>query len=191
MSLIALLKYKKNFTKKNSISLEKIGISLGNVCYSAVYAYQHHYRTSKINGYNTCVFDLMGSNYRGIIKCIIEDFQNFTNPDFLILDPISGCIINTYYNFGFNHETPGHSELYLKEKWPEGTNHFINNNYLHFIERYNNRINNFKNYLNNTNNFITFIIQFKHEENSNDDCKELREAFAIKYPNLKYKIIII
>ena len=81
--------------------------------------------------------------------------------------------------FTFNHETPGHADLYLIEKWPEGTN------YLHFIERYNNRINNFKNYLNNTNNFITFIIEFKHEENPNDDCKELREALAIKYPNLK------
>jgi hypothetical protein len=133
----------------------------------------------------------MISNYKGIIKCIMEDFQHFTNPEFLILDPIHGLIINTYYNFAFNHETSGHADLYLIEKWPEGTNHFINNNYLHFIERYNNRINNFKNYLNNTNNFITFIIQFAHEENPNDDCKELREAFAIKYPNLKYKIIII
>lgn len=48
-----------------------------------------------------------------------------------------------------------------------------------------------KAYNNRINNFITFIIKFKHEENPNDDCKELKEAFAIEYPNLKYKIIIL
>jgi hypothetical protein len=50
MSLRALLKCKK-------ISSRKIGISLGNVCYSAVWAHKNYYRRSKIDGYNTRVFD--------------------------------------------------------------------------------------------------------------------------------------
>ncbi len=33
----------------------------------------------KQNGYNTCVFDFMVSNYNGIVKCIKEDFNNFKN----------------------------------------------------------------------------------------------------------------
>lgn len=48
--------------------MNKIGISLGNVCYSAVWAQQNGYRTLKKHGYKTCVFDLMVSNYRGIVQ---------------------------------------------------------------------------------------------------------------------------
>jgi hypothetical protein len=168
-----------------------IGISLGNVCNSAVWATLNNYRATKKDGYKTCVFDLMISNYKGIIKCILEDFANFTNPEFLIMDTTLDVVKNTYYNFSFNHETPYHADLYIKQNWTEGTNHFINNNFCHFIERYNTRINNFKNYLNESNNFITFVIEFFYDANPNDDCKELRDALKLKYPYLKYNIIIL
>jgi hypothetical protein len=175
--------------------MNNIGISLGNNCNAAVFAVKNNYRSTKINGYKTCVFDLIVSNYKGIIKCILEDFDNFTNINYLKynedIDISKNIIINTYYNFCFNHETPGHADLYIKENWSEGINHFINNNYANFIERFNKRINNFTNYLKDDNNFITFIIDFKNEPNPNDDCKELREAFNVKYPKLKYEIIII
>jgi hypothetical protein len=131
----------------------------------------------------------MVSNYNGIVKCIKEDFNNFVDPNYLICS--NECIINTYYNFGFNHESPGHADLYIKENWPEGIMHFVNNNYAHFIERYNNRINNFKNYLLDSNNYIYFIFQFVYDINTNDNFYELREALKIKYPDLKYEIIVI
>ena len=167
----------------------KTGISLGNVCNSAVWATLNNYRDTKQTGYKTCVFDLMISNYSGVVKCILEDFNNFTNPDFLVMDYIIGVIKNTYYDFAFNHEAPYHANLYIDEKWEEGPNHFINNNYSHFIERYNRRINNFKDYLGDTENVISFIIEFKYEANPNNNCEALRNALAIKYPNLNYEII--
>ena len=169
--------------------MNKIGISLGNTCTSAVWGIQNRYRGEKQHGYNTCVFDLMVSNYNGIVKCILEDFNNFVDPNYLIC--ANDCIVNTYYNFGFNHEGPGHANLYIKENWPEGIMHFVNNNYANFIERYNTRINNFKNYLSDTNNYIYFIFQWVYDTNTNDDFYELREALKLKYPDLKYEIIVI
>jgi hypothetical protein len=167
----------------------KIGISLGNVCKSATWAVVNGYRNKKQNGYNTCVFDLMVSNYNGIVKCILEDFTNFVDPNYLIVE--NDYIKNTYYNFVFNHEGPGHGDLYIKENWPEGIMHFANNNYVHFIERYKTRIDNFRNYLLDTNNYIYFIFEFFYDTNLNDDFYELRKAISLKYPDLKYEIIVI
>ena len=46
-----------------------IGISLGNVCNSAEFAVANNLRKRKEEGYNTCPFDLMVSNYKGSNKC--------------------------------------------------------------------------------------------------------------------------
>ena len=164
----------------------KVGISLGLDCLPATWGVHSKFRESKENNYKTCPFDLMISNFDGIIKCIVEDFKNFTNPAFLVYDGI--CIRNTYYNFMFNHETPGHANLYITEQWKEGANHFINNKFKHFIDRYNARIKNFRDYLNNKENFINFIF---HPSSENNNYKNLKSALLTKYPLLQYKIIII
>jgi hypothetical protein len=169
--------------------MNSVGISLGNVCYSAEWAVQNKFRKRKEDGYNTCPFDLMVSNYKGIVKCIKEDFKNFCDTKHLLLK--NNIILNTYYNFGFNHESPYHADLYIHENWPEGANHFINNNYLHFIERYNNRIQSFRNYLNDSKNIIIFIICFNNEPYPDDDLLELENALLEKYPKLKFELKII
>jgi len=169
--------------------MNKIGISLGNICHSSEWGVQNNIRNRRAQGYNTCPFDLMVSNYHGIIECIKNDFKDFCNPEYLLLT--NDILFNTKYNFGFNHETPGHANLYLHENWPEGENHFINNNFHHFIERYNKRINSFRNYLKDPKNYIIFIIEFYYDKNPNNDCQELRDVLKIKYPDLKYEIKII
>ena len=167
-----------------------VGISLGKNCLPAMWGNYTNIRKSKAQGYTTCPFDSMGANYNGIIKCIREDFTNFTKLEHLTYN--GHRILNTHYDFIFNHESPGHADLYITEKWPEGTNHFINNNFANFIKRYDERIKNFRNYLSDTNNFIRFIIQFNNDtDNYYEDCKELREALKLKYPELKYSITII
>lgn len=167
-----------------------VGISLGNVCNSAQWGVRKNFRKRKEEGYNTCPFDLMVSNYKGIVKCIKEDFKYFCDTNYLVLK--NNDLYNTYYNFNFNHESPYHGNLYLTENWPEGPNHFVNNNYLHFIERYNNRIQSFRNYLNDPNNTIIFIIEFAYDKCPDDNnLIELKDVLQEKYPNLKYKIIII
>jgi hypothetical protein len=171
--------------------MNNIGISLGYNCHSASWGVTNALRKTKKEGYQTCPFDAMLSNYPGIIKCIEDNFEFFCNPNYLQIVKVGNeyQLTNTYYNFFFNHESPGHGDLYIKQSWPEGKNHFINNNYQHFINRYLGRIQNFKDYLNDKNNFITFIL---HRYKSNDEnVNELHEVIKRKYPQIKYKIIFI
>ena len=172
--------------------MNKVCISLGNLCFSAVWATHNRLRSSKSDGYKTCVFDLMVSNYNGVVKCIQEDFKNFTDPNFLHYDACKGdYIYNSYYNFKFNHETPGHANLYIQENWPGGKNHFVNNNFALFIERYNTRIYNFNSYLRDCSNFITFVIESVDDIQFDETCKDLCDVLELKYPKLHYEIIII
>lgn len=172
--------------------MNKIAISLGWNCHSASYGVEHGIRSQKINGYKTCPFDMMVSNYQGIVDCIKDDFKYFYDENYLSLIKINEKeteIRNTKYNFVFNHENPGHADLYISENWKEGINHFINNNFYHFKERYQRRIENFRNYLLNPNNYIIFIITTWKK--SLNDMSELKEALNTQYPNLQYEILII
>ena len=98
-------------------------------------------------------------------------------------------IYNKKYNFCFNHESPGHADLYLSEKWKYGKNHFTINNYQNLKKRYSDRINNFIQYLSDPSNIITFIITTWNK--NDDDMHVLKDILNIKYPNLKYNFIIL
>ncbi len=171
--------------------VSRIGISLGWSCYSALFGVNNGIRARKKDGYNTCPFDKIISNFDGIVECIKDDFAHFTDEKYLHLNttnPEDPCIMNLKYRFGFNHESPGHANLYLTEQWPEGINHFICDHYKNFKARYENRINNFRNYLSDPNNHITFIIT--SWDKTEEDMKPLRDVLAIRYPNLSYEFVI-
>lgn len=168
-------------------------ISLGYNCLPAAWGVYSKKRAKKKDGYKTCPFDLMVSSYKGIIKCINEDFKNFTNVSFLMVDK-NNLIHNTYYDFLFNHESPLKSHNLVKsERWKNGPNRFIENNFSKFILRYNARIQHFKKYLNKNNVIFSICFLDKSEEKRciENNCKELKDALNLKYPNLKYKIIIM
>lgn len=171
------------------------GISLGWNCSGASDGTKLGLRNIKENGYKTCPFDMMISNYIGICKCIEDDFKYFCDPQYLELrqGPLNSkhipnqkdeemWIYNTYYGFAFNHEAPGHGDLFLSERWIGGVNHFVENNFENFIKRYTNRINNFRNYLNECD-YINFILW-----RYNSIPYELVDILKNKYPNLKFKI---
>ncbi len=98
------------------------GISLGLSCTSAILGVQKGIRKTKKNGYMTCPFDTMVSNYKGIIECIKDDFLYFCDPLYLELKLLKNAgpkydqpeylIYNNKYKFIFNHESPGHANLY-------------------------------------------------------------------------------
>jgi hypothetical protein len=92
-------------------------------------------------------------------------------------------IYNTKYNFIFNHESPEHEELYLKQGWANGKTHFTDNKFQAFIERYSRRINNFRTYI-HTCAKIKFLIG-----NFNANVDELYKELGSAYPNLNYTII--
>ena len=169
-----------------------VGISLGWNCHSATWGVNNNIREKKVNGYNTCPFDKMMTNYPGICECIKDDFEYLYHEDYLELVYVNEnecLIINTKYRFVFNHESPGHGDLYLTENWPSGKNHFVSNNYENFKKLYSRRCQNFINYLNDPNNFITFIITTWNK--TEEDMKDLDDILNYKYPNLKYKYIIL
>jgi hypothetical protein len=172
--------------------MNRIAISLGWNCNSAIYGVNSGLRLRKEDGYATCPFDIMITNINGIIQCLEDDFEFFYDPKYLRMNHIQGdeyCIYNTKYNFGYNHESPGHANLYINEGWAEGTNHFINNDFYHFKKRYEKRVNNFRNYLSDKNNYITFIITTWNK--TQEDMTELKHAIEKHYPHLKYEIHII
>lgn len=169
-----------------------IGISLGWNCHSAIWGINNNKRISKVNGYKTCPFDIMVSNYPGICECIKDDFKYLCDENYLELVKVNDSefiIYNNKYNFGFNHESPGHANLYITEGWEHGINHYVINNYEYLKKRYLKRINNFKEYLLDENNIINFIITTW--EKNNNDLKMLKDILNNKYPNLKYNFIIL
>lgn len=170
------------------------GISLGWNCHSATKGVEIGLRKRKQDGYSTCPFDECITNYDGIIQCIKEDFKYFCDSDYLELieAPFSSggtvkgekLVYNTRYRFIFNHESPGHGNLYITQNWKNGINHYIDDDYKLFKERYNRRINNFRHYVQN--NDITFIItRFQN------NITELRNAIKETYPTLKFNIVIL
>lgn len=179
--------------------MKTVGISLGFNCDSATYGVAHNYRTTKSNGYKTCPFDLMVTNYQGIIDCINDDFKYFTDSNYIeIIKSTSqkifvtnntqdNLIYHNKYKFIFNHESPGHANLYLTEKWANGIEHYTINNYEKFIEKYNNRINNFRYYINNDY-FINFIIT-RYNTEKISDIPLLHYTISTKYPNLKFNFV--
>lgn len=162
-----------------------IGISLGMRCLSAELGVLRGLRGRKNGGYKTCPFDIMVSPYKGMIECIQNDFQDFMNPEYLTIQTYSNELLirHTKYKFIFNHESPGHSDLYLKQAWKNGKDHFVMDNYKLLIERYQARIENFRSYVNDPNVQIHFIIQ-----RYNSPPVEIEKVLEMRYPNLDFKI---
>ena len=61
-------------------------------------------RNKKENGYLTCPFDMMVSNYQGIVDCFNDDFKYFCDDNFLELKEFHGenMIYHKRYNFLFS-----------------------------------------------------------------------------------------
>jgi len=173
------------------------GISLGWNCHSATMGVSMGVRNTKQNGYKTCPFDEMATNYDGIIECINDDFEYLCDIQYLELIKIpkeskwlSGetVIYNKKYKFIFNHESPGHANLFITQNWPNGINHYIVNSYEEFINRYKRRITNIKELLNSGKN-IKFILTRPNTELC--DISKLREVIINKYPLLNFEFVLL
>ena len=164
------------------------GISLGWNCYSASHAVSIGLRTTKADGYNTCPFDEALTNYNGVVACIQDDFRKFLDVE-LIETPDDSpymanelVIYNPHYKFIFNHESPGHGNLWRTQMWPGGKRHYIENDFKLFKERYSRRITNFRNYL-TSGEHVNFIVTKK-----DSSVEKLDSALREAYPELKYTI---
>ena len=176
------------------------GISLGWNCNSAICGVSLGLRNTKQNGYKTCPFDEIVTNYKGIIDCIADDFAYLCDIKYIELIKIPKeskwlntngdgdvMIYNTKYKFIFNHESPGHAHLFIHQNWSKGINHYIMNDYEEFINRYKRRIQNMKDLLNN-NNKITFLLTRPNTKQS--DISDLSNIIKTKYPLLDFNFVL-
>jgi hypothetical protein len=170
-------------------------ISLGWNCSSASYGVSMGLRRTKLNGYKTCPFDEMVTNYEGIIECIKDDFEYLCDIKYLeLIKPTKSdgdgeiLIYNKKYKFIFNHESPGHANLFVTQKWPKGINHYIMNSYEEFINRYKRRITNIKELLNSEKK-IKFILTRPNTELC--DISKLHEVIINKYPLLNFEFVLL
>lgn len=97
-------------------------------------------------------------------------------------------IYNNKYKFLFVHESPGHANLYIEEKWEKGINHFVMNQYEEFIKRFNRRIQNTLELL-TSGKHITFILT--RPNTTFYDLNDLNDMLVEKYPELSYNIMIL
>ena len=174
------------------------GISLGWNCKSASEGVSRGIRNTKQNGYKTCPFDEMVSNLTGIIDCLNDDFEYFCDSRYLQLIKIpteskyasnETMIYNTKYKFIFNHESPGHADLYITQNWSNGINHYILNDFEEFKKRYIRRIQNMKDLL-NSGKSITFILT-RYNTRDISDVSLLNTTIANKYPSLVYSFLFL
>jgi len=179
--------------------MEETGISFGWNCNSAHHGVITRLRKRKENGYKTCPFDTMVTTYTGLIQCLDDDFKYFCDKDYLKVcnypnpnknNVFNGenIIVNTKYNFLFNHESPGHGKLYITEKWSKGINHFIENEFEEFIIRYQRRIQNFRNYLLSGNKIHFILTRYNTKI---EDIHLLDSIIKKKYPLLVYDFTIL
>lgn len=171
----------------------RIGISIGWNCHSASQGVDDRIRPRRGrtgNMYNTCPFDIMLSNFDGVVECIKDDFAYFTDEIYLTLDARTNqsnpCIINRKYRFAFPHESPQYLNLHERHQWSDGKNHFMVDNYRNFKERYNRRIQNFRNYLRDPTNHVIFLLTTW--EKTEQDLQPLHDALNARYPDLSYEI---
>jgi Putative papain-like cysteine peptidase (DUF1796) len=164
----------------------KEGVSLGFDCRSAMFAKDNKIRKSKNEGYKTCPFDIMITNYYGVIKCINDKFKYFMDTNYLEITD-NGEIINTKYDFYFLHEI--HSSMLkvnaVKVSEFPTEDHYTKNDFENLKIRYNNGVKNFNNYMKNTKE-ITFILN-----RLNPTHVELHKCIKNNYPNLKFDIMHI
>ena len=173
----------------------KLYISLGYNCDPRKYI-KHRLGLNKVNGYNSCPFDLCITPFESLYKCIETDFQYFF--DDLRLIP-GACAhgrsnddlqnkhnITNHYNIIFNHEGSTHSHLFNNGK--NDDLFYIRNNFEKFKERYSSRINNFRNYIREYDN-ITFIIKRNDETDNTYNLTALNNLMKEKYSNKNINII--
>jgi hypothetical protein len=169
-----------------------IGISLGFNCTAAVYGVQHGLRNTREHGQKTCPFDECITEYEGMLACLSSDFEGFTDPDNLELREGPSppgtrgetLIYHKKYHIVFNHESPGHGNLYKTQAWPGGRTHFVDDGFARFRERYDARIASFRAYVSAPGARVRFLVA-----KETPDVSALHAVLRTSYPALAYEVV--
>lgn len=154
-------------------------ISLGSDCLPRTVATIWGLKPRKYSGELSCPFDLALHPYTAVVEALKTNFDNYLNPTHLRAHFIEkgydssekfSCIKNTYHNCTFSHERG---------------DRFSENNFERFIQVYRRRISNFYQYLNSSP--VLFLVY----SDCSVDINSLVTVIAHKFPQLKFKVILI
>lgn len=168
--------------------MQPVGISLGWNCFPAAKGVELGLRGRKRDGYKTCPFDEMITNYKGVIACLRDDFSQFYDLSLAVVSRAAAycagdtLLWNPTYGFLFNHESPHHANLWRDQEWPGGPYHYVQNDFAAFRERYSRRIAEFRGYL-VSGSPVRFLLSYPDLP-----LTELRDVLAERYPDLSYTI---
>lgn len=161
-------------------------ISLGEDCLPRSSATFYGLKAKKADGELSLPFDLMITGLEDCIKCIKSDFLDMVNSDYLNFEEHPKFIGHgkfithkKYKSFIFNHESESTCISFSLDG-----NHFTNNNYQKFIERYKARIDNFYKYVQNENHVLIFLVH-------SSDMKSITELLNILEEKIGKKVRII
>lgn len=179
---------------------ERVGISLGWNCHSAMHGVAHGLRGRRAGGYRTCPFDECISNPAGAAAAFREDFAAFTDPAHLTLMPApfttggiragERLLVNTRYGFVFNHESPDHAGLYKSQGWAGGAEHFVADGYAEFRRRYEARIKALRAYLSAPDARVAFLLTLPRDDAALDAAADdLASAIRAAYPALDFEVL--
>ena len=172
----------------------EVAISLGYNCQPAMRSKDYKFRQSKKEGYKTCPFDVMLSNYEGLVRCLQEDFRYLTDSQYLrVIDvpvndtlhvPHDKVIINTRYNFLFYHDSPV-QYIFDDYQWENGLEHFVVNDFAALKERYKKRVSNFVDYMGGG--YEVLLVMLAPTLGYKTGFPRLNKVLHEKYPNSRYR----
>lgn len=152
-------------------------ISLGMDCIPRTILTRGGVKKNREQGALSCPLDLVLTSYESICEMIKEDFQDFTNRDYLKLES-TGTITNTKYNVEFVHESENRRMIL----------DFCRKNFQRLVERYDQRVKNFYHYIDQCveqEAHIIFVV--KHNEHPH----ELKAILQEKFPKLNFLLVAL
>lgn len=150
-------------------------VSLGATCLPRILPTRLGFKPTAEQGELHLPFDLAGHRYEGVCDIIESGFEDYCNPDYLVMDkdefdlPI---VRHTKYDMWFAHEIHGEKQQF-----------FIENNYAMLMALYKRRINNFYQYIEDGD-----ILFFTHHR---EYPRRLNQVIKKAFPDLNYKIVAL
>ncbi len=156
-------------------------ISLGFQCQVASQLKKHNLR------YEAFPLDWVRTSFHGLCQLLQDDFKDYVNPKYLVLDPEKEYVHNTKYDVHFTHDFPREKGLIVPH-WP--------NSLTRVSDMYQRRIKRFYEALTQQSVPVYLIrarsiSKYEQKELSKQDVIMLRDLLLLKFPLSKWTLVII
>ena len=171
-----------------------IVISLGETCNVATALKDHNLRKQSLP------FDWNITPFYSLLSILDDDFQDFLNPNYLVLRDDERTVINTKYGIEFAHDfptnipDPPHDNLHTEHSLNSLCSfHPIRSNFLDYLpevqEKYKRRIDRLYGILQGTDDVI--FIRHNHSHVFREEIVRLYDLVCSKFPLLNFTLVLM